>query len=67
MSSDSISHCSSLSQERITYIVQEVIDLVNTSLESGSCLSNDTRVSISLGLFVKCTRNLVECALMLSA
>lgn len=52
---------------KATHFIQEIIDLVDTSLESGSSLSNDPRVSISLGLFVECARDLVECSLPVSA
>lgn len=57
---------SSLLVREITDIIQEVIDLVNTSLESCSGLRDDSGMSIGFGLLVEGSSDLVECALGIS-
>ena len=57
---------SSLSMCQMTDIVQKIIDLVNTSLESCSGLRDDSGVSIGFGLLVEGGSDLVECALGIS-
>jgi hypothetical protein len=40
-------------RKKKTYVVQEIVNLVDTCLESCCCLGNDSGVSIGLGLFIK--------------